>query len=161
MGDEATAERMVGVFVRPEEARVYPAGRLANPVVGDVDVDERGIYGVEALYDDVMTGIPGEEEFESSRFGSISVADWKVSPATAGYDVVLAIDHRIQYVAEEALRAPVRGDRCLRGHRGGHRAGHRRDPGHGRRGPRRRQRGLRRAPAQTPPWCGPSSRGRW
>ena len=52
-----------------------------------------------------MTGIPGEEEFESSRFGSISVADWRVDPATAGYDVVLSIDHRLQYVAEEALRA--------------------------------------------------------
>ena len=45
-----------------------------------VDTDERGIYGVEAQYDDIMTGIPGEEKFESSRFGSISVADWKVSP---------------------------------------------------------------------------------
>lgn len=105
MSNDTTAERLVGVFVRPEEARVYPAGELARPIVGDVDPDERGIFGVEAQYDDIMTGIPGEEEFESSRFGSISVADWRVDPATAGYDVVLAIDHRIQYVAEEALRA--------------------------------------------------------
>ncbi len=105
MADGATAERMVGVFVRPEEARVYPAEELAVPIVGRVDPDERGIYGIEAQYDDIMTGIPGEEEFESSRFGSISVADWRVDPATAGYDVILALDHRIQYVAEEALRA--------------------------------------------------------
>lgn len=105
MADGTTADRMVGVFVRPEEARVYPADELATPLVGRVDPDERGIYGVEAQYDDLMTGVPGEEEFESSRFGSISVADWRVDPATAGYDVILAIDHRIQYVAEEALRA--------------------------------------------------------
>ena len=109
MGDRGTSTRMVGVFVKPEEARVYPADKLANPIVGKVDPDERGIYGIEAQYDDIMTGIPGEEEFESSRFGSISVADWKVSPATAGYDVILAIDHRIQYTAEEALR-----DQCER-----------------------------------------------
>lgn len=104
MGDDDTAARMVGIFVQAEEARVYPADGLARPIVGRVDPDERGIYGVEAQYDEIMTGTPGEEEFESSRFGSISVADWKVNPATAGYDVILAIDHRIQYVAEEALR---------------------------------------------------------
>lgn len=105
MSNGTTAERMVGVFVRPEEARVYPADQLARPIVGQVDPDERGIFGVEAQYDDIMTGIPGEEEIEKSRFGSISVADWRVDPATAGYDVVMAIDHRIQYMAEEALRA--------------------------------------------------------
>jgi cell division protein FtsI (penicillin-binding protein 3) len=105
MSDGDTAGRMVGVFVRAEEARVYPADELARPIVGEVDPDERGIFGVEAQYDDIMTGIPGEEQFESSRFGSISAADWKIDPATAGYDVILAIDHRIQYVAEEAIRA--------------------------------------------------------
>ncbi len=105
MSDGTTAERMIGVFVRPEEARVYPADELAIPIVGRVDPDERGIYGIEAQYDEIMTGIPGSEEFESSRFGSISVTDWRVDPATAGYDVILAIDHRLQYAAEEALRA--------------------------------------------------------
>ncbi|MEM9651770.1 MAG: penicillin-binding protein 2 [Actinomycetota bacterium] len=94
----------VGLFIRPEEERVYPAGGLATPIVGRVDPDERGIFGIESLYDEAMTGVPGEEEFERSRFGSISVADWRVNPATAGYDVVLSIDHRLQFVAEEALR---------------------------------------------------------
>lgn len=101
----ATSEQMIGIFPRPEEDRVYPAGELALPLVGRVDPYEEGIYGVERQYDEIMTGVPGEEEFERSRFGSISVTDWKVNPATAGYDVVLAIDNRIQFVAEEALRA--------------------------------------------------------
>jgi len=100
----ATSDRMVGIFPRPEEDRVYPAGELALPLVGRVDPDEHGIYGVERQYDEIMTGVPGEEEFERSRFGSISVTDWKVNPAKAGYDVILAIDNRIQFVAEEALK---------------------------------------------------------
>ena len=54
-------------------------------------------------YDEVMTGVPGSEQFERGRFGSISVGDWKVDPATAGDNVVLTIDHRIQYVAEQSL----------------------------------------------------------
>ncbi|MGH1494111.1 MAG: peptidoglycan D,D-transpeptidase FtsI family protein, partial [Acidimicrobiales bacterium] len=99
-----TKDNMVGIFVRPEEARIYPAEELANPIVGRVDPDERGIYGVEQQYDDIMTGSPGEEAYERSRFGSISVSDWTVDPATAGYDVVLSIDHRLQYVTEAALK---------------------------------------------------------
>jgi cell division protein FtsI (penicillin-binding protein 3) len=99
-----TKEAMIGIFVRPEEARIYPAAELATAIVGRVDPDEVGIYGVEQQYDDIMTGIPGEEAFERSRFGSISVTDWEVNPATAGYDVVLSIDHRLQFVTEEALK---------------------------------------------------------
>lgn len=99
-----SSEKMVGIFVRPEEARIYPADELATAIVGRVDPDEVGIYGVEQQYDDLMTGIPGEEAYERSRFGSISVTDWTVNPATAGYDVVLSIDHRLQFVTEEALK---------------------------------------------------------
>jgi cell division protein FtsI (penicillin-binding protein 3) len=102
--NDETEDLTVGLFVRPEEERVYPAGGLATPIVGRVDPDERGIFGIESLYNEAMTGVPGEEEFERSRFGSISVADWKINPATAGYDVVLSLDHRIQFIAEEALR---------------------------------------------------------
>lgn len=92
-----------GIFIRPEENRVYPAGELAKPIVGRVDLDEQGTFGLEHQYNDLMTGVPGTEQFERGRFGSISVGDWKVDPATAGYDVQLTLDHRIQYVAEQAL----------------------------------------------------------
>ncbi|MDH3681862.1 MAG: penicillin-binding protein 2 [Acidimicrobiia bacterium] len=94
---------LVGIFVLPEEDRVYPAGELANAVVGRVDPDEQGIFGVEAQYNEVMTGSPGTEQFERGRFGSISVGDWKVDPATAGHDVVLTLDNRLQFIAEQTL----------------------------------------------------------
>jgi cell division protein FtsI (penicillin-binding protein 3) len=106
------ADHLIGVFVRPEEDRVYPAPGLAVPIVGRVDPDERGIYGIESMYDEAMTGQPGWEQYERSRFGSISVTDWKVDPAVAGYDVMLTIDHRIQYVTEEALRAQCESTRA-------------------------------------------------
>lgn len=101
--DEEVSETLVGIYVQPEEERIYPGGDLAKPVIGRVDPDERGIYGVESQYDEAMTGIPGEEVFEKARFGSISVGDWKVKPGSAGYDVVLTIDYRVQHVVEQAL----------------------------------------------------------
>jgi len=94
---------MVGIFVKPEESRVYPAGDLASALVGGVDPDEQGTFGVEKIYNDVMKGSPGKEQFERGQFGSISVGAHEVDPATAGNDVVLTIDHRIQYMAEQTL----------------------------------------------------------
>ncbi len=101
--DEQVRDHLVAVFVSPEEDRIYPADLLARPVIGRVDPDEIGYYGIEAQYNEAMTGIPGSEVFEKGAFGSISVGDWSVNPASAGYDVVLTIDHRIQFVAEQAL----------------------------------------------------------
>lgn len=101
--DKELSEALVGVFVRPEEDRVYPAGELAGAVVGRVDIDEQGIYGIEEIYNTEMTGEPGTEQFEVGRFGSISVGDYSVTEATAGNNLVLTIDQRIQYVAEQAL----------------------------------------------------------
>ncbi len=101
--DDEVSKALIGIYVQPEEERIYPGGDLAKPIIGRVDPDERGIYGVESQYDEAMTGIPGEEVFERARFGSISVGDWKVKPGSAGYDVVLTIDYRIQHVVEQAL----------------------------------------------------------
>lgn len=94
-----------GIFIRPEEDRVYPAGELATAIVGRVDPDEQGIFGIESQYNEEMVGSPGSERFERGRFGSISVGDWRVDPATAGDDVVLTLDNRIQFFAEETLIA--------------------------------------------------------
>ena len=99
----STRDHMAAIFVQPEEDRIYPAGVLARPVVGRVDDYNIGYYGVEDQYNAAMTGIPGSEVFERGAFGSISVGDWSVNPAAAGYDVVLTLDHRIQHVAEDAL----------------------------------------------------------
>ena len=101
--DDKTRDHLVAVFISPEEDRIYPADLLARPIVGRVDPDEIGIYGIEDQYNAAMTGIPGSEVFEKGAFGSISVGDWSVNPAAAGYDVVLTIDHRIQFVAEQEL----------------------------------------------------------
>lgn len=103
--DDRWSKAMAGIYVRPEESRVYPAGTLANALVGEVDPDEQGRSGVEKLYNDLMKGSPGKERYERGQFGSIAVGSHEVDPATAGNDVVLTIDHRIQYMAEQTLIA--------------------------------------------------------
>ena len=94
---------MSGVILRPIEQRVYPASTLGRPVVGGVDPDEQGTFGLEWQFDELLEGHAGFEEIERGAFGSISGGSWSVEPPTQGHDVVLTIDHRIQYVVEQAL----------------------------------------------------------
>ncbi len=94
-----------GVFLRAEEARVYPAGTLARPVVGLVDDWEQGQFGLEEQFNDLMQGSPGSEVSERGIFGSIAGGYWEIDPAEKGYDVVLTLDHRIQFITEQALIA--------------------------------------------------------
>ena len=94
---------LTGVFLRSEEARVYPAGTLGRTVVGRVDDFEDGVSGLEYEFNDLLQGSPGQETTERGIFGSIAGGFWEVDPAEKGYDLVLTIDHRIQYITEQSL----------------------------------------------------------
>ena len=89
-----------GIHLLPEPRRVYPYGPLAAHVVGFVNVDSEGIEGIEAEYDDLLTGIPGRVLAERAARGQlIPQGRTEIEPAVAGADLVLAIDREIQFMA--------------------------------------------------------------
>lgn len=94
---------LAGVFLQSEEDRVYPAGTLARTVIGRVDDFEEGISGLESEYNDLLQGTPGQQTTERGIFGSIAGGFWEVDPAEKGYDLVLTLDHRIQFITEQSL----------------------------------------------------------
>src|SRR5579863_9105063 len=49
-----------GIFFEKENRRVYPEHDLAAQILGYVDVDEKGIDGIEKSLDDVIRGVPGK-----------------------------------------------------------------------------------------------------
>ncbi len=101
--DETNDDAFVGIFVRAQESRVYPADTLALPVVGRVDPQEMGHSGLEWQYDELMQGSSGYERTETGIFGSITGGEYVFEPAIPGNDVVLTLDHRIQYITEQSL----------------------------------------------------------
>ncbi len=96
-------ELLSGVFVSVDEERVYPAGDLARPVIGRVNRQEEPIFGLEALFDVEMTGEDGYERLERGLFGSITGGIYEREAAEEGSTVEITLDHRIQYVTEQAL----------------------------------------------------------
>ena len=48
---------IVGVYAKPREDRVYPAGRIVSHIIGGVDVDNIGVAGVEAGLNSSIGGL--------------------------------------------------------------------------------------------------------
>ncbi len=95
--------QLPGVFVVAEPKRVYPAGSIASHVIGFVDIDGKGIEGLEYQYDEHLTGRPGEVEFERDVTGTpIPQGRLNEIPAVPGDDVVTTIDLPLQFAAADA-----------------------------------------------------------
>ena len=73
--DDTEAERIAGlhlsgVFLIDEPGRESPSGELARSIVGRVDIDNKGVSGVEGEYDERLAGVPGQLVREQRRPGS-------------------------------------------------------------------------------------------
>ena len=97
-----------GVWFETFRRREYPFGSLGAHVLGFVSVDEdnrvRGQYGIENLFDDVLSGVNRSPRGAGVTFlkqiGEISKED----PAILAGNVVLSIDVHVQRRLEEVLQ---------------------------------------------------------
>lgn len=113
--DEETAKikeaGIAGIYLLPESFRYYPAGELAAQVAGFVGSDGKeykGRYGIEAYWEEELKGKAGSLTQEGDVKGRwISIADRIVKPAEDGVDLVLTIDHTVQYEVEKILKKAI------------------------------------------------------
>src|SRR5579875_2735281 len=94
-----------GVFFQKENRRVYPQRELAAAVIGYVNVDEKGIGGIEQSLDKEIRGRPGRMMVMAD--GHRRWYDRTESAADPGDSVKLTIDQTIQYIAEKELAAAI------------------------------------------------------
>ena len=110
-GDNPTAcpTELDGIYIRSEPYRVYPAGDLAAQVLGFIQQDtQEGLEGLEAHYNDVLTGTPGTQILERDPEGNpIPLGELLVEPAVAGVDIRTTLDPQVQYVAQQAAAEAV------------------------------------------------------
>jgi len=94
-----------GVFFQKENRRVYPQRDLAASVLGYVDIDEKGIGGIEQSLDKEIRGRPGKMMVMAD--GLRRWYDRRESAADPGAAVTLTIDETIQYIAEKELATAI------------------------------------------------------
>jgi cell division protein FtsI (penicillin-binding protein 3) len=108
VGEQISELRLPGIGVIEEPKRTYPSDGLAAQVVGFAGIDNTGLSGLEAHFDDVLAGTPGRVRLERAPGGlTISAAPREVEPPSPGGDLVLTLDRQIQHAAEQALTAAV------------------------------------------------------
>lgn len=102
-----------GVFFQKENRRVYPQRDLAAAVLGYVDVDEKGLGGIEQSLDKEIRGRPGKMMVMAD--GRRRWYDRRESAAETGSSVVLTIDETIQYIAEKELARAIEETHAIHG----------------------------------------------
>jgi len=114
--DRIAALRLPGLGFELEPKRLYPNGTIGAQVLGFVNDDGAGQYGVEGRYDDLLRGKAGRlvvERDPSNR--ELAVGLRTATPAVNGQDLGLTIDLAIQTAAERALAAAVQSEKAAGG----------------------------------------------
>src|SRR5215813_12176055 len=106
--DKAEAVRALnlkGVYLQNENQRYYPKRELAAHVLGFVDLDEKGLGGIEYGLDSLIRG--KSEKIVVMADARQRWFDGGSAQKDQGANVILTIDEKIQYIAERELAAAI------------------------------------------------------
>jgi cell division protein FtsI (penicillin-binding protein 3) len=100
---------MDGIGFLDDFRRLYPSGELGSQVLGFVGVDDEGLAGIEAHYNEVLKGNVGLLLGERDPRGNpIPGGIQKVIEPVHGRDIALTIDKDIQYEAQLEIARAVK-----------------------------------------------------
>lgn len=97
-----------GVKLDEDSKRYYPYGNFASHIIGFTGTDNNGLEGIEAYFDEVLSGQPGRVVSAKNANGvEMPVKYEKFIDPVDGMNVVLTIDETIQHFAEKHLENAV------------------------------------------------------
>lgn len=119
--DKLRALRLPGVGLEDETQRAYlpgvgPGTTLAANLLGFVNYNGDGQYGLEARYQSVLSGTPGYiSSYRDLANREIVLGSHSQQDPVNGSDLVLSLDANVQYAAEQALADGVKRDKAESG----------------------------------------------
>ena len=99
-------KRLQGITLLPDTKRLYPFGSLAGNVLGFVNANNVGAYGLEAAYDSVLNGSTGLTSTPINVNGTplLFSGSEQMFDAEDGSSLVLTLDTNVQYALEKGLK---------------------------------------------------------
>ncbi|MEZ9325224.1 penicillin-binding transpeptidase domain-containing protein [Vibrio cyclitrophicus] len=98
--------KLVGVGLKAESRRYYPAGEISAHLIGVTGIDGHGLEGVERSYDQWLTGEAGKRTIRKDRYGRV-VENIALEEREEGKPLELTIDQRLQAIAYRAIKQAV------------------------------------------------------
>jgi len=112
--EKLLAYKYPGLGTQEQAYRTYPQGRLAGQVLGFVNDEGKGTYGIEQTLHDQLSGKPGELKAITDAQGVPLAANGSnvESDPQPGQDVTLTLDIGIQKQVEQLLEKGVKADKA-------------------------------------------------
>ncbi len=105
-----------GINIDEDTKRYYPFGNLGSHIIGFCGSDNQGLDGIEAKYDDILSGKNGSISQAQNAKGATIGEDGEIySSPTSGNSIVLSIDSTIQSVVEKYLEEACIDNVCTDG----------------------------------------------
>ncbi len=96
---EPIKEGEIGFVTEPK--RYYPKGQTASHILGFANIDDKGIAGLELVYNDYLKGEVKSVSVGMDARGKSLVSD--VKETVPGNNILLTVDEGLQYIVEREL----------------------------------------------------------
>lgn len=107
---------LTGVYLQEDSKRYYPYGSFAAHILGFTGDDNQGLGGIEMVYDEELSGVPGRViALKNALDSSMPFQEEKHIDPENGVNVVLTIDEAIQHFAEKHLETAYLEEKTLKG----------------------------------------------
>lgn len=94
---------LTGIYLGERRGRIYPYQEFASHLLGFVNKDGQGQYGVEEYWSDYLEGKKEFLEGEKNPWGFLFLPSGE-EPEIRGADLILTVDYNIQYFSEKLLK---------------------------------------------------------
>ena len=99
-----TGKTLQGVHLEADSKRYYPRSSLASHVLGFLNPDNHGAYGLEAIYEDTLEGTTGLSVTAKEAGGSELMFQYEqYYDAQDGHSIQTTLDSTIQYYLERGI----------------------------------------------------------
>ncbi|WP_268406347.1 peptidoglycan D,D-transpeptidase FtsI family protein [Alteromonas sp. a30] len=99
--------KIPGLYLRNESRRFYPTGEVSAHLIGFTDVDDRGIEGIERIFNEQLSGTPDQRRIRRDAKGR-QVELLSQTKGKEPSNIQLTIDQRIQSLAYRELKKGVK-----------------------------------------------------
>lgn len=99
------SKKLKGIVAESFWGRIYPQKRITSHVVGFINTEGIGQYGIEAFYDELLKGKEKLIQKEKAPFGyfvSLLEKNNEIIPLK-GMDIILTLDYKLQYFCQKLL----------------------------------------------------------
>ena len=105
-----------GINIDEDTKRYYPYDNLASNLIGFTGTDNQGLWGLEAKWNDILTGTPGKvTSAQDAVQDLIPYENGTYIAPQNGNDITLTIDANIQAIAEKYLKQACDENNCKNG----------------------------------------------